>query len=51
MAQLGKGLGLDLADPLAGDAELLADLLQRLGLTVDEPEQLRLVEPVVDVTG
>ena len=34
VAQLGEGLGLDLADALAGDAELLADLLQRAGLLV-----------------
>src|SRR5690606_24075386 len=30
VAELAKGLGLDLADPLAGDVELLADLLQRV---------------------
>src|SRR5579885_3632925 len=36
MAQLAQGLGLDLADALAGDVELLADLLQRVvGVHVD----------------
>jgi hypothetical protein len=29
MAQLPQGLGLDLANALAGDAELLADLFER----------------------
>src|SRR4051794_434081 len=38
MAEFGEGLRFDLADPLAGDAELLADLLQRLRLTAVEPE-------------
>src|SRR5438105_10957003 len=32
MAQLGQRLRLDLADALAGDAELSADLLERSGL-------------------
>ena len=30
MLQLAQGLGLDLADALAGDRELLADFLQRV---------------------
>ena len=38
VAQLGQRLGLDLADPLAGDAELLAHLLERAGLAVVEAE-------------
>ena len=38
VAQLGERLGLDLADPLAGDAELAADLLERLGLAAVEAE-------------
>src|SRR5262249_46924825 len=38
MAQLGQRLGLDLADPLPGHPELLADLLQRPRLAVDQPE-------------
>ena len=36
--QLGHRLGLDLADALAGEAELLADLLQRARLPVLEAE-------------
>jgi len=31
VAQLRERLALDLADPLAGDAELLADLFERVG--------------------
>src|SRR5215218_9169588 len=38
VAQLGQRLRLDLADALAGDAELLADLLERAGLAVVEAE-------------
>src|SRR5438552_2763924 len=38
MAQLAQRLGLDLADPLAGHPELPADLLQRPGTAVIEPE-------------
>src|SRR5690606_14192580 len=38
VAQLGQRLGLDLADALAGDAELAPDLLERPGLTVLEAE-------------
>jgi hypothetical protein len=38
VAQLGKGLRLDLADPFTGHAELFADLLQRAHLAVVEPE-------------
>ena len=38
MAQLAERLGLDLADPLAGDVELLADLLEGPGPPVLEPE-------------
>src|SRR3954471_9755668 len=34
MAQLRQGLGLDLSDSLACDAELLADLLQRARMSV-----------------
>ena len=38
MAQLGEGLGLDLADALAGHAEAAPDLLERAGPAVVEPE-------------
>src|SRR5918912_2447349 len=38
VAQLAQRLGLDLADPLAGDAELAADLLQRPLAAVLQPE-------------
>src|SRR5262249_50687531 len=38
VAQLRHGLGLDLADPLAGDAVDLADLVEGLGLAVREAE-------------
>src|SRR5947207_12445804 len=38
VAQLGQRLGFDLADALPGDAELLADLFERAGLAVDQPE-------------
>ncbi len=38
MTQLGQRLRLDLADPLAGHAELLADLFERLGPTAVETE-------------
>src|SRR4051794_11502363 len=38
MAQLAQRLGLDLADPLAGDVELLADLLEGPGAAVLEAE-------------
>src|SRR5262245_11050997 len=38
MTQLGERFRLDLADALAGDAELLADLLERAHLAVVEPE-------------
>src|SRR3954469_11487397 len=38
MAQLGEGLGLDLADPLAGDAELAPDLLQGARVAVGQAE-------------
>src|SRR6266480_4164651 len=41
MPELGHGLGLDLPDPLPGHAVDLADLVQRLGLTVGEPEPHR----------
>src|SRR3990170_4840799 len=37
-AQLAQRLRLDLADPLAGDVELLADLLERPGTPVLQPE-------------
>src|ERR1700722_3626562 len=36
--ELGQGLGLDLADALAGDAELLAHFLQRPGMAVHQAE-------------
>ena len=36
MAELRQRLRLDLADALAGDAELLADLFERAGLAVGE---------------
>src|SRR3954468_4624630 len=36
--QLAKRPRLDLADPLAGDADLGADLLERCGIAVVEPE-------------
>src|SRR5258708_34243224 len=38
MAQLGQRAGLDLAHALARDAELAADLLQREGVAVAQPE-------------
>ena len=38
MAQLEQRLALDLPDPLAGDAELLTDLLQRAGPPVGQAE-------------
>src|SRR5215471_4265474 len=38
MAQLRQRLGLDLPDPLPGDAELPAHLLQGPGVTVGQPE-------------
>ena len=41
VAQLGHRLGLDLADPLAGHAVDLADLVERLGLAVGEAEAHR----------
>src|SRR5580692_4418328 len=41
VAEFGHGLGLDLADPLPGHAVHLADLIQRLGLAVGQPEPHR----------
>src|SRR5215471_18970478 len=38
VAELGQGLGLDLADPLPGDAELPAHFLQRARVPVGQPE-------------
>jgi RNA polymerase primary sigma factor len=38
VAQLAQRLRLDLADPLAGDVELLADFLERAGAAVLEAE-------------
>src|SRR4051795_7749365 len=38
VAQLGHRLALDLADPLAGETELLADLLQRPRLVAVQAE-------------
>src|SRR3954451_21525543 len=38
VAQLRQRLGLDLADPLAGETELLADLVERARLAVGETE-------------
>src|SRR3954470_8150810 len=38
VAKLRQRLRLDLPDALAGDAELLADLLERARMAVDEPE-------------
>src|SRR3954463_12560232 len=38
VAQLRQRLGLDLADPLAGETELLADLVERAWLTVSQAE-------------
>ena len=38
VAQLGKCLGLNLTDPLARDAELPADLLERAGTAILETE-------------
>src|SRR5829696_8545087 len=40
-AQFAHGFRLDLANPLAGDAIDLADLIQRLRLPVSEPETHR----------
>jgi hypothetical protein len=34
VAQLGKRLGFDLANPLTGDSKFLANLFQGVGLTV-----------------
>ncbi len=45
VAQLAQGLGFDLADALAGDVELLADLLQRAGAAVLEAEAQRRPSP------
>ena len=36
MAELGQGLGLDLADALARDTKLAADFLERAGMSVDK---------------
>jgi hypothetical protein len=38
MPQLPECLALDLADALPGDAELAADLFERAGPAVDQPE-------------
>ena len=38
MPQLGQGLGLNLPDPLSGNAELAADLLERPRVPVRQPE-------------
>src|ERR1035437_7815652 len=38
VAELTQRLRLDLADPLAGDVELLANLLERPGAAVLQPE-------------
>src|SRR5580765_8748269 len=38
MAQLSEGLGLDLADALAGDGEVLPDFLEGVLAAVGEPE-------------
>src|SRR5215831_2952150 len=38
VAELRHGLRLDLPDPLAGHAVHLADLIQRLGLAIGQPE-------------
>src|SRR4051794_23570646 len=38
VTELAQRQSLELADPLAGHAELLADFLERAGPTVDEPE-------------
>src|SRR5215470_18979560 len=38
MPELAQGFGLDLADALAGDREVLADLLQRVLAAVGEAE-------------
>ena len=38
MAELAQGLGLDLADPLPGQTEPLADLLQGALVAVDQSE-------------
>src|SRR6185436_2888952 len=49
VAELAQRLDLDLADPLAGEAELAADLLERAGVAVVEAEakaQHTLLPPV-----
>src|ERR1700674_5859312 len=38
VAELAQGVGLDLADPLSGQAEPLAELLQCALVIVDQPE-------------
>lgn len=38
MTQLSQGLGLDLANPLAGDVKLFSDLLQGSGMAVVQAE-------------
>ena len=56
MAQLAQCLCLDLADPLAGDVELFADLLQRARPAVLQPvaplfKKQKSVEEIIEVTG
>ena len=48
VAELGQGLGLDLPDPLPGDAELLADLFQGPRVPVGQPEP-QLDDPLLAV--
>jgi hypothetical protein len=53
VAEFGHGLGLDLADPLPGHPVHLADLIQRLGLPVGQPElqnEGTPEDPVINIT-
>src|SRR5664280_752651 len=51
MPELRHGPGLDLADPLAGQVEVLADLLERAGLAPIEAEAQTQDLPLAFVEG